>query len=671
MADIAKLGYDIQTGDVDAAGAKLDQFAAKNTEAASSAKQVGSAAKRAGADARSMAGGLAAGGARAAGFGNNMRGAGAHTANLTAQLNDIGVMLAAGQNPLQLALQQGTQVNQVFSQLGGGANAIRALGGAFVSMINPLSLATIGIIAGGAALVQWGMRAAGASDEAEEFSDKLEEIADRAKAAKQELRADIRGVSLDELALLDEMAKRERELSELRSAAAEASSGRSRRNAELRVQYAQEELDGIRDQLLEIRKIEETRARVLENTNKTAEAERLMVEQMQVAARERAAATEQAQNTLVQLRRQASIQQAIARYGSDSLEVASLRASAEREANAELVRGMNISEDLKEELLNAWEAARGISDVDLSPGISAAAQAAMSLADQLGISLQRALRMQGMISNRPTGDVFDPRDPRNSGADAATERARRIIESGELRQSSIPSISRSSGGGGGGGGGSARQDTFAADLESLRNQLLSERQIIEEQYAIDEALLNDRRAREVLGEQEHKAAMLALEEQYHSDIREVRDASNDAALTSAAGLFGGLAAISAQGGEGLVRATRTFAAAEALINAWRAHNQTLADPSLPFFAKIPAALSVLGSGLGVVNAIKGGGSSGSGVGASGISAAPAAQEQQAPQRIILQGLDKNALFTGEMISNIFDGIFDENKRRGGVIVVST
>jgi hypothetical protein len=671
MADIAKLGYDIQTGDVDAAGAKLDQFAAKNTEAASSAKQVGSAAKRAGADARSMAGGLAAGGARAAGFGNNMRGAGAHTANLTAQLNDIGVMLAAGQNPLQLALQQGTQVNQVFSQLGGGANAIRALGGAFVSMINPLSLATIGIIAGGAALVQWGMRAAGASDEAEEFSDKLEEIADRAKAAKQELRADIRGVSLDELALLDEMAKRERELSELRSAAAEASSGRSRRNAELRVQYAQEELDGIRDQLLEIRKIEETRARVLENTNKTAEAERLMVEQMQVAARERAAATEQAQNTLVQLRRQASIQQAIARYGSDSLEVASLRASAEREANAELVRGMNISEDLKEELLNAWEAARGISDVDLSPGISAAAQAAMSLADQLGISLQRALRMQGMISNRPTGDVFDPRDPRNSGADAATERARRIIESGELRQSSIPSISRSSGGGGGGGGGSARQDTFAADLESLRNQLLSERQIIEEQYAIDEALLNDRRAREVLGEQEHKAAMLALEEQYHSDIREVRDASNDAALTSAAGLFGGLAAISAQGGEGLVRATRTFAAAEALINAWRAHNQTLADPSLPFFAKIPAALSVLGSGLGVVNAIKGGGSSGSGVGASGISAAPAAQEQQAPQRIILQGLDKDALLTGEMVSKIFDGIFDENKRRGGVIVVST
>ena len=671
MADIAKLGYDIQTGDVDAAGAKLDQFAAKNTEAASSAKQVGSAAKRAGADARSMAGGLAAGGARAAGFGNNMRGAGAHTANLTAQLNDIGVMLAAGQNPLQLALQQGTQVNQVFSQLGGGANAIRALGGAFVSMINPLSLATIGIIAGGAALVQWGMRAAGASDEAEEFSDKLEEIADRAKAAKQELRADIRGVSLDELALLDEMAKRERELSELRSAAAEASSGRSRRNAELRVQYAQEELDGIRDQLLEIRKIEETRARVLENTNKTAEAERLMVEQMQVSARERAAATEQAQNTLVQLRRQASIQQAIARYGSDSLEVASLRASAEREANAELVRGMNISEDLKEELLNAWEAARGISDVDLSPGISAAAQAAMSLADQLGISLQRALRMQGMISNRPTGDVFDPRDPRNSGADAATERARRIIESGELRQSSIPSISRSSGGGGGGGGGSARQDTFAADLESLRNQLLSERQIIEEQYAIDEALLNDRRAREVLGEQEHKAAMLALEEQYHSDIREVRDASNDAALTSAAGLFGGLAAISAQGGEGLVRATRTFAAAEALINAWRAHNQTLADPSLPFFAKIPAALSVLGSGLGVVNAIKGGGSSGSGVGASGISAAPAAQEQQAPQRIILQGLDKDALLTGEMVSKIFDGIFDENKRRGGVIVVST
>lgn len=50
------------------------------------------------------------------------------TANLAAQFNDIGVMLASGQSPLILALQQGTQVNQVLGQMGGGGvQRLRAL----------------------------------------------------------------------------------------------------------------------------------------------------------------------------------------------------------------------------------------------------------------------------------------------------------------------------------------------------------------------------------------------------------------------------------------------------------------------------------------------------------------------------------------------------------------
>jgi chromosome segregation ATPase len=43
-------------------------------------------------------------------------GAAGSVGNLTSQFNDIGVMLAAGQNPLQLAIQQGTQIGQVSSR---------------------------------------------------------------------------------------------------------------------------------------------------------------------------------------------------------------------------------------------------------------------------------------------------------------------------------------------------------------------------------------------------------------------------------------------------------------------------------------------------------------------------------------------------------------------------
>lgn len=77
-------------------------------------------------------------------------------ANLFAQFNDIAVMLAAGQNPIQLALQQGTQISQVLNGLGGGpVNILKALAQGFLFMINPISLATIAIIAFGSYGFQW------------------------------------------------------------------------------------------------------------------------------------------------------------------------------------------------------------------------------------------------------------------------------------------------------------------------------------------------------------------------------------------------------------------------------------------------------------------------------------------------------------------------------------
>ncbi|MEL7395400.1 MAG: phage tail length tape measure family protein [Pseudomonadota bacterium] len=100
------------------------------------------------------------------------------TANLAAQGNDVIVMALAMQNPMQLALQQGTQVSQVLNQMGGRRDIIQSLGAAFTSMVNPVSLVTIGVIAGGAALVQWGSAALGASRSAEDLEKSIEETAE-------------------------------------------------------------------------------------------------------------------------------------------------------------------------------------------------------------------------------------------------------------------------------------------------------------------------------------------------------------------------------------------------------------------------------------------------------------------------------------------------------------
>ena len=106
---------------------------------------------------------------------------GAYTANVFSQLNDIGVMMAAGQNPFQLALQQGTQLNQVWASMGKEGKTLSGvygmLRGAVVSMISPMNLLTIGVIAGGAALVNWALSATGAGDKAKSLSERVDELA--------------------------------------------------------------------------------------------------------------------------------------------------------------------------------------------------------------------------------------------------------------------------------------------------------------------------------------------------------------------------------------------------------------------------------------------------------------------------------------------------------------
>ncbi|WP_375599380.1 phage tail length tape measure family protein [Devosia sp. Naph2] len=103
------------------------------------------------ADANQVGTALQASGARAAA---TMNATAFATGNVAAQLNDIGVMMASGQSPLILAIQQGTQLNQIFSGLS-GPQVLGALKTAFLSLINPISLVTIGTIAAGAALFQY------------------------------------------------------------------------------------------------------------------------------------------------------------------------------------------------------------------------------------------------------------------------------------------------------------------------------------------------------------------------------------------------------------------------------------------------------------------------------------------------------------------------------------
>lgn len=79
-----------------------------------------------------------------------------NTANIAAQFQDIGVTAAMGMNPLQIALQQGTQLSAVFAQAAAsGQSAAQLLVGALKQIVSATALVTIGVIAIGVALIQF------------------------------------------------------------------------------------------------------------------------------------------------------------------------------------------------------------------------------------------------------------------------------------------------------------------------------------------------------------------------------------------------------------------------------------------------------------------------------------------------------------------------------------
>lgn len=454
--------------------------------------QVGGAFTRAGRGARDYAAGLAMGARDAFRAADSAQLAGGSIANLGAQFNDIGVMLAAGQSPMQLAIQQGTQITQVIGPLG-AAGAVKALGTAFLSLINPVSIATIGIIAGGAALTQWAF----SSDEAEESADSLEarlaSLTDTQTQLNRELRGMRLGVTADELTLIDAVAEKLTEVNRIRTEMEGVRGGaRGDRQTALgpRLNEAQAELAALQTQLQALRALQAEKELLTTTTRETADAERLLGEQMIQATAQRAQATIAAQALFAELQGQAEIQRLISVYGADSAQVAQARAAAEREAKAEQIQAMNVSAEMKQQLLAALDAAQGIASVGMAGNIAAASSEAAVLAQQLGISLGLAQQIAGIGQAAGDGNTFsgfEGNDPRNPDSTAPIFTNPRSFNSPGFR----PGRSRG-GGGGGGGGGAASALAEANAIQQLISRLEEQLAVARETDPVQKEMIRNR-----------------------------------------------------------------------------------------------------------------------------------------------------------------------------------
>ncbi len=199
MADIATLGIEVNSGQVQKGARALDNMsgAAKRAEAA--VNGFSSTSTGAASAASQMAAGIGkaevglermAGAAKHAQQGLRMANAAANdnlkaaskfnVSNIAAQFQDVAVSAQMGMGALQIGLQQGTQLAAVLSTM---ENPLRGLGSALLSVVSPVSLLTIGLTALAAAglqMVDWPKRAAQALVL---LADNLKAIAPYATAA--------------------------------------------------------------------------------------------------------------------------------------------------------------------------------------------------------------------------------------------------------------------------------------------------------------------------------------------------------------------------------------------------------------------------------------------------------------------------------------------------------
>jgi hypothetical protein len=218
-------------------------------------------------------------------------------------------------------------------------------------------------------------------------------------------------------------------------------------------------------------------------------------------------------------------------------------------------------------------------------------------------------------------------------------------------------------------GGSKKTDPLVGELERLESSLMTEEELQLASFDRQQETLRAALEKKLLTRKEFNELIEDAEAQHAEKMAGIAVYKYGDTLAQTGQFMGDMASAMQSGNDKMLKVARVFGAAEALINSYRAYNQVIADPSLPWFAKIPAAVSVLGAGLGMVNAIKGVSSGGGSAAASGGASSASSGSASAPQTsnnvaISLTGGDMfSRTQVVELISKINDAVDDGAKIR--------
>lgn len=512
-------------------------------------------------------------------MGDSSKAAAMYAGQLGFQLNDIGTMLVSGQSPFLLMAQQGPQVVQIFGQMRAAGMAIGpAISGAFTSLLNPLSLATLAVIGFGAAAIQW---LSGSEEEALTFEDAVKDLegridayksaAERASGPTKDLAKDFGTASAAARAYYRDLAEVERReaerairtanealqtdigvylddssygtgnqnaLADMFGLSIWSDDARKQINAVLDAMSAVGQAEGFEDQvdalerlktameqaaaadgvftsqedaaLSKINQLLLDQAGLREAIRKQREAEIAnngrfpSADQRTDYLAEQAAAQAElavwARETLSDLQAELGVRQLIAQYGEDSVVVTAARANSEREAFLAVLESKGASEEMKVELMAAYDAANNITGVNLAAGIAAAIAPASELASKLW-EAWRAAAAVAAATGMTTG----------SGSWYAGKTAQDLLPPERFPGLEAPKKPK----GGGGGGGMSEAEKAEKDALREVEKLYKATRTEAEKFADEQAGINKLFADGHIDAELHARGLAMLEEKYH------------------------------------------------------------------------------------------------------------------------------------------------------------
>lgn len=198
-------------------------------------------------------------------------------------------------------------------------------------------------------------------------------------------------------------------------------------------------------------------------------------------------------------------------------------------------------------------------------------------------------------------------------------------------------------------------------LEALKEAHRNEEEVQLAKYQKDLETLQWHLDQKKITEQEFLDWKERVTRDHEAKMLQIRASGFSESLTATGEFFGALAGVMGGNNEKMLRVQKAFAAAAALVNAYLAASQALADPTVPFWGKFAAVAAVLAKGMALVGAIKSGSSAGGGGGSGGGNTQVAAPQEKAPIRQMARIDVHGEVFNREQVIGLIEKINDVQK----------